>query len=148
MCFASVGRKHSVDSARSTPPTQPVFGMKRDGRFPKRYASRDLPSASDGEVHSKQAASSGETTRGHQAGFRFGSQEHAPCAATNGKVTSIEAGITETLLKAKAVGPDEIRKALKKLLLRWHPDKALRGDCVEAATAQAESTRILRFILE
>lgn len=33
------------------------------------------------------------------------------------------------------------REALKRLLLRWHPDKAPQA-------AQAEATRVLRFILQ
>ncbi|CAJ1435104.1 unnamed protein product [Effrenium voratum] len=45
-------------------------------------------------------------------------------------------------------GADAGRQALKRLLLRWHPDKALQGDSSEAQAAQAEATRVLRFILQ
>jgi len=45
-------------------------------------------------------------------------------------------------------GADGCRQVLKRMLLRWHPDKALQGESAEAKAAQAESTRVLRFILQ
>jgi len=59
-----------------------------------------------------------------------------------------EAEVRAALTAAKAGGPCAIRKALKQLLLRWHPDKAPQNDSKEAAAARAESTRVLRFILD
>jgi len=59
-----------------------------------------------------------------------------------------EAEVTRTLEAARGRGPDAVRKVLKQLLLKWHPDKALQGEGEDAAAAQAEATRVLRFILQ
>jgi len=65
---------------------------------------------------------------------------------------SVSAGpereVTLALEAARAAGgQDAGRQALKRLLLRWHPDK-VRGDGPEAQAAQDEATRVLRFILQ
>lgn len=91
--------------------------------------------------------------RGHAAGFRFGASASEgpnplpppPKASSSGP----EAEVTATLQAAVgAGGQDGGRQALKRLLLRWHPDKVLQGDSAEAKAAQEEATRVLRFVLQ
>lgn len=80
--------------------------------------------------------------RGHAAGFRFG-------AAKVPTLAGPEVEVRATLEAAKTSGgSDAGRQALKRLLLRWHPDKAPQGETPEAKAAQAEATRVLRFILQ
>eukprot|EP00913_Durusdinium_trenchii_P022529 g21163.t2 len=60
-----------------------------------------------------------------------------------------EAEVRASLEAAQSSGgADGGRQALKRLLLRWHPDKAQQGESPEAKAAQAEATRVLRFILQ
>lgn len=96
--------------------------------------------------------------RGSAAGFRFGGFPSASADAGAGPkgqraagrgLSGPEAEVTASLTTALAAGGQEAgRHALKRLLLRWHPDKAMHGDGPEAADAQAEATRVLRFILQ
>eukprot|EP00930_Biecheleria_cincta_P048458 TRINITY_DN33761_c0_g1_i1.p1 TRINITY_DN33761_c0_g1~~TRINITY_DN33761_c0_g1_i1.p1 ORF type:complete len:389 (+),score=76.13 TRINITY_DN33761_c0_g1_i1:92-1258(+) len=85
--------------------------------------------------------------RGHTAGFRFGAS--ASNGLTPRATSGPEAEVTATLQAAIAGGgQDAGRQALKRLLLRWHPDKVLQGDSAEAKAAQEEATRVLRFVLQ
>merc|ERR1711879_669346 len=91
--------------------------------------------------------------RGSAAGFQFGGKAASSAGGSSSMKTTAgseqpEAEVTATLIAAQAQGPGAVRKALKKLLLRWHPDKVQQGDSSEAVAAQAEATRVLRFILQ
>jgi len=44
-------------------------------------------------------------------------------------------------------GQDEARKTMKRLLLKWHPDKAPQGDGPDEAKARERATKALRFII-
>jgi len=100
--------------------------------------------------------SRGTADRGQRAGFQFGGQVPGTGAGAQPRlaggggeaIVGPEAEVTATLTAAQANGPSAVRKALKRLLLRWHPDKAPQGDGQEAVAAQAEATRVLRFILQ
>eukprot|EP00928_Gymnodinium_smaydae_P081658 TRINITY_DN65136_c0_g1_i2.p2 TRINITY_DN65136_c0_g1~~TRINITY_DN65136_c0_g1_i2.p2 ORF type:complete len:140 (+),score=27.99 TRINITY_DN65136_c0_g1_i2:99-518(+) len=58
-----------------------------------------------------------------------------------------EAEVAKELSVARAEGPNAVHRCLRRLLLRWHPDKLPQGDGPDAATAKEEATRVLRFIL-
>jgi len=93
------------------------------------------------------SARTGHPHRGHAAGFRFGAG--ASDGLTPKATSGPEAEVTATLQAAIAGGgQDAGRQALKRLLLRWHPDKVLQGDHAEAKAAQEEATRVLRFVLQ
>jgi len=101
----------------------------------------------------KGGGANGGATRGHAAGFRFGGQGGAGQAAAKAVLTPAlpgpEAEVRSLLEAAKSSGgEDSCRQVLKRMLLRWHPDKALQGETAEAKAAQAEATRVLRFILQ
>jgi hypothetical protein len=86
--------------------------------------------------------------RARAGGFQFGSfGSHSGGSANNAGSGGTEAEVKAVLEDAMAEGPNAVRKALKKLLLRWHPDKFPQGDTCEETSAREEATRILRFIL-
>merc|ERR1712207_68183 len=99
--------------------------------------------------------------RGHAGGFQFGGfgnqglpRQSANCNGSNSEkngynssTDSVESEIKATLEGARVEGTATVRKILKKLLLRWHPDKLPQGDGTEDAAARDQATRILRFIL-
>lgn len=92
--------------------------------------------------------------RGQSAGFRFGLGAGAEgTSASRGANSSGAAGdspeaqVSAALAAAAKGGHGVVKKTLKRLLLRWHPDKAPPGDGPEAVAARAEATRVLRFIL-
>lgn len=121
--------------------------------------SRPKEFPSTGRAGGKHTKVDGTPLRGDTGGFRFGTyaenarrttrlpqpsgfpEVHAPSPTPEGKVTA-------TLAAAKAQGPDAVRRAIKELLLKWHPDKASQGDSPEAVAARAESTRVLRHVLQ
>jgi len=117
-------------------------------------AARAQPPPPRTEGPARGTASSGPAQRGHTAGFRFGGGGGSPsgagagAGAVAGVAKGPEAEITATLVAAIAGGPQVVRKELKHLLLKWHPDKAPQGDGAEAESARAEATRVLRFILQ
>lgn len=124
-------------SGRQAGATRHGSGYQRSGSEP--------PEPPDEE----QRRGSGGPHRGHNAGFRFGGATERRKAQEAAAATGPEAEITATLEAAQSAGgADAGRQALKRLLLRWHPDKAPRGDEPEAKSAQAEATRVLRFILQ
>mmetsp|Transcript_57672 Transcript_57672/g.100970 ORF Transcript_57672/g.100970 Transcript_57672/m.100970 type:complete len:384 (-) Transcript_57672:198-1349(-) len=101
----------------------------------------------------------GTATRGDRGGFRFGTYadkaSHTARPPLPGGVAEVhstsptpEVKVSATLAAAKAQGPDAVRRAIKELLLKWHPDKAPQGDSPEAVAARAESTRVLRHVLQ
>lgn len=86
--------------------------------------------------------------RGHCGGFQFGGPDGGAVPTVGQASLSPEAAVSAALAAAKASGPDAVRQTLKNLLLQWHPDKAPQGDNPEAIAARAESTRVLRHVLE
>lgn len=128
----------SADASTKTPAHSGPSRLRPEGRPPRPEEAPD---------------------RARAAGFRFGgfgpAGDPSTKAGANGAgmastVTSNpEAEVTLTLTSAlRNSGADAARQVLKRLLLRWHPDKALQGDGPEAQAAQAEATRVLRFILQ
>eukprot|EP00747_Dinoflagellata_sp_TGD_P191188 gnl/TRDRNA2_/TRDRNA2_54230_c0_seq1.p1 gnl/TRDRNA2_/TRDRNA2_54230_c0~~gnl/TRDRNA2_/TRDRNA2_54230_c0_seq1.p1 ORF type:complete len:389 (+),score=76.05 gnl/TRDRNA2_/TRDRNA2_54230_c0_seq1:87-1169(+) len=91
--------------------------------------------------------------RGRAAGFRFGGAATAGLGS-GGSVPSTgggghhESAIRAALVTAQTEGNGAVRKVLKQLLLKWHPDKAPQGDSPADAAARAEATQVLRFILQ
>eukprot|EP00929_Paragymnodinium_shiwhaense_P081752 TRINITY_DN42863_c0_g1_i1.p1 TRINITY_DN42863_c0_g1~~TRINITY_DN42863_c0_g1_i1.p1 ORF type:complete len:375 (+),score=61.19 TRINITY_DN42863_c0_g1_i1:149-1126(+) len=128
-----------------------------NGRFAAGYAgpSRGRPEGKKPMTPPKQQnAGDSNARRGNAGGFRFGNFGNSAAsssvpvpAAVEGR-TNLEAEITAPLLAAKASGQAAVRKTLRRLLLRWHPDKAPQGDTPEEEAQRAESTRVMRFVLQ
>lgn len=129
----------------SMPPPRPKAEQK-----PRGTPAGAVPGASGAGAKPAPNPQGGQKSqgphRGHAAGFRFGAQLAKAAAAT---LAGPEAEVRAALEAAKTSGgSDAGRQALKRLLLRWHPDKAPQGESPEAKAAQAEATRVLRFILQ
>jgi len=105
----------------------------------------------------------GNCQRAHVGGFRFGSYsdtgaEHTRSSealsnntsieTSNGAVAQHEAQVTAALNSAQSAGPKVVRKVLRQLLLRWHPDKAPQGESRSEKAAREVSTQVLRHILK
>lgn len=92
--------------------------------------------------------------RGEKGGFRFGiygdraGRPPLPGSLQEAASPAPEIKVSAALAAAKAEGPEAVRRAVKELLLKWHPDKAPQGDSPEAVAARAESTRVLRHVLQ
>ncbi|CAE7308174.1 unnamed protein product, partial [Symbiodinium sp. CCMP2456] len=132
-------------------PTCRVIDVLTDGCKSGDVSPSQLPGGSQKEGKGTPGASSGPS-RAHTAGFRFGGQgcsQAAKAMLVPPALAGPEAEVRSTLEAAKlSGGTDGCRQVLKRMLLRWHPDKALQGESAEAKAAQAESTRVLRFILQ
>mmetsp|Transcript_75363 Transcript_75363/g.133035 ORF Transcript_75363/g.133035 Transcript_75363/m.133035 type:complete len:375 (+) Transcript_75363:72-1196(+) len=136
---ASSNDEGPADSAFKSSAKPPSSGSGFSGYDKPPSSNREPPPAGEGQ---------GAGRRGHAAGFRFGGHSTAageaagPGALT--KASGPEAEVTATLEAAQASGGQEAaRQALKRLLLRWHPDKAPQREA-----SQTEATRVLRFILQ
>jgi len=109
--------------------------------------AKDKSSSQDSQHCSARA------DRGQRAGFRFGgraSTGSGDCPVDGEKASTDrcpETQIVATLTAARASGTGAARKELKRLLLRWHPDKCPQDESSESAALRAEATRVLRFIL-
>jgi len=127
--------------AAASAPARRHRGGAASVRGPASSSSRRRPGQLDGS----------ETGAGPSPPPREGSADPR-CAGVDGGASrgtaSPQADIASELVAARAQGPDAARRALKRLLLRWHPDKAPQGDGLAAASARAEATRVLRFILD
>lgn len=96
--------------------------------------------------------------RARASGFRFGtygsgiaggSSLRPPLPGASGAdAQTPEVQISCALRQAQAEGADAVRSTLKRLLLKWHPDKAPQGDSDEDVAARNEATRALRFVLQ
>lgn len=141
----------SGTNVRGTAPPPPPPPPPPPRPSPKPGGCRD-------QQEQQQQQANHEKQRWQQPGFRFGqggaSKRDAPPPHTGtgpgGSVprSSREAEITASLVDAKAQGPGSVRKTLKRLLLRWHPDKAPQGDTAEEAAVREEATQVLRFLLQ
>jgi hypothetical protein len=80
--------------------------------------------------------------RARRQGFQFGAYSAGTDAYTP------EAQVSVALKKAQAEGAEAVKGELRKLLLKWHPDKAPQGDSPGDVAARAESTRVLRYVLQ
>lgn len=140
----------AASAAKAAPLPKRGFSMPPPGPKAEPKA-RGTPGAVPGAKPAPKPGSQGGQKkqgphRGHAAGFSFGAQLVKAAAAT---LAGPEAEVRAALEAAKTSGgSDAGRQALKRLLLRWHPDKAPQGESPEAKAAQAEATRVLRFILQ
>jgi len=118
--------------------------------------------AAPGAQHKDPPSSS--IPRGQEAGFRFGGQQRSssqskpskssvpppppsPPPAPQRELSGPEREVASKLAAASQAGPEELKSVLKRLLLKWHPDKAPQGDGASAIAAREEATRVLRFVL-
>jgi len=136
------------------PPNRTFTEARRPQPAPKptRVAGE---AASQGEERSAD----GPAERARANGFRFGTYGASSSSsgrpplpgsgyAAGAEVQGPEAQISAALNKAQAEGTDAVRATLKRLLLKWHPDKAPQGDGDAAVAARMEATRVLRFVLQ
>lgn len=143
-------------SSNSHKPPRPPPRTQPGSQPQARPGVGQRPSERGGEEKSSEAKSSptSSSSRARAAGFRFGGFGDDGKKNASGRCSAGEPGqgpeaeVTSILTSALATGGQEAgRQALRKLLLRWHPDKAVQGESAEAQAAQAEATRVLRFIL-
>jgi len=155
---ASARPEASSERSQSKPPSSTTSspsagGKEQFGSKGSKAASGTAagPGGSQKEGKGTPGASSGPS-RAHTAGFRFGGQgcsQAAKAMLVPPALAGPEAEVRSALEAAiSSGGADGCRQVLKRMLLRWHPDKALQGESAEAKAAQAESTRVLRFILQ
>ncbi|CAK9024214.1 Ras-related protein Rab-13 [Durusdinium trenchii] len=129
------------------PPPPPRKTAKEDGNTRGATGGGAPPSSSGAQQAQGQRCDGAKgAQRGHAAGFRFGgAMAKAPAPTLAGPEAEVRASLEAA---QSSGGADGGRQALKRLLLRWHPDKAQQGESPEAKAAQAEATRVLRFILQ
>lgn len=58
-----------------------------------------------------------------------------------------EVEVTLALEAAKSQGVEELRRVVKQLLLRWHPDKVSKNH-PDGIAALEEATRVFRFVVD
>jgi hypothetical protein len=124
--------------------------------------ARSQRPTSEAPPRSEEKPADAPNERASANGFRFGTYGRSSntaggsgqpsmqgfCCSAGPATQKPEAQISSALLKAQANGPDAVRSTLKQMLLKWHPDKAPQGDSAEAVAARAESTRVLRYVLQ
>lgn len=171
-------RAHGYGRFSATTPRQPTEVPPRPNQSRSATSNVKPASSSSEGVGQKQppkpevppkegsARSSNGATRSDAAGgFRFGGFPDAKQQQAGGKPgpsklpeSSLapkvqkgpEADVTATLEASLSLGGiDAARQTLRRLLLRWHPDKAPKGANGEIdEVSQAEATRVLRHVLQ
>lgn len=139
--------------APQPPPARPAKRGAAGADFSKQRAENPPRNAGAAEAEEPRGTA-GAARRGQEAGFRFGEKERKEGV---GRVSPGDGGvardadeeeIASTLASSMAKGgQDAARKAVKRLLLKWHPDKAPQGDGPEAVKARERATKALRFII-
>lgn len=149
------GRTSSTTAGRNSAP--PGAMPRQSGCAYSKPPPVPRPPQEDANNTQGDAHNSAPHGRGHAAGFQFGGKTPSSSASAPAGSMSAppgvgdggpEAQVSAILRAAQANGPSAVKKALKKLLLKWHPDKVMQGTSAEAVHAQAEATRVLRFILQ
>lgn len=148
------GSSNRSRSTKAAPPNR-IFAEARQAKpVPK-------PSCPTSEAwsHGEERANQGAAERARAHGFRFGTYGSSTSSSgrssipggvggATSEVQTPEAQISMQLDKAQFQGADAVRATLKRLLLKWHPDKAPQGDSEKDVAARAEATRVLRFVLQ
>lgn len=145
-------RYRASAKAQQSQPQPPPKPRQPSKEAPPRRADASADRAAPRGGEEKPAEGPAERARAN--GFRFGTYGASAGASGSARATvpvdlqKPEAQISAALVSAQAEGPDAVRSTLKRLLLKWHPDKAPQGDNPEAVAARAESTRVLRHVLQ
>jgi hypothetical protein len=95
------------------------------------------------ESHKTEAKPSDATQGQHSEGKPIANETYD--AAVRCKQTETE--IVIALEAAKSQGTDELRRVMKQLLLRWHPDKVSKS-LPDTAAALEEANRVFRFVVD
>jgi len=154
-CNAEPAGSSNRASARKAAPPNRIFA---EARRPKPVPKPTCPN-SEADSRGEETTTEGGAERARANGFRFGT--YGSSASSSGRPSipgsvgtaasetqTHEAQISMALNKAQSHGADSVRATLKRLLLKWHPDKAPQGDGEKDVAARAEATRVLRFVLQ
>eukprot|EP00928_Gymnodinium_smaydae_P035352 TRINITY_DN24893_c0_g1_i1.p1 TRINITY_DN24893_c0_g1~~TRINITY_DN24893_c0_g1_i1.p1 ORF type:complete len:339 (+),score=50.63 TRINITY_DN24893_c0_g1_i1:42-1019(+) len=146
----------STPSPRTPPPRPPIVPPYRPPRPSAKAASaphtattHPAGSSATAGQRSTGPAPTMSDARFAGAGRPQTPRRHVP-KPEEGKCRSPETEVSRVLEAAVALGPEEARKAVKMLLLKWHPDKAAAqlDMGTDANAASDEAARVLRFVLQ